>query len=127
MASFAPKDDIIYDELWDVLPGAVVKGDAAVVQDVFGFYFFDRETAGDEVTFIYRMRQVIATKKTGTGEDIVAGEKVYYYVATKNVSPNKVGSAGSDYYFCGWAKKSASAADTTVLINFDGTRHTENI
>jgi hypothetical protein len=125
--AFFPKDNVIYDELWNVLPGAVHKGDYAVVQDVMGFYFFDLETAGDEVTFIYRMRQVEADKKVGTAEAIKAGDKLYYYPALGKVSPTPTGSYGSDYKFCGWAKKDAGAADTTVLMNFDGTRHLENI
>lgn len=131
--AFEPKDDVIYDELWNVTPAlAVTKGDAAVVQDVFGFYFFssdpnDVELDAAETTFIYRMRQVLADKATGTGEAILAGDRLYYIVANDNVSPTPVGVAGTNYYFCGWAKKDATAAATTVLMNFDGTRYDEAV
>lgn len=131
---FEPKDCDIYDELWDVeVAAAVAKGQGAVIQDVFGFYFnaitAQNITDGnDEVAFIYRMRQVDAGKLTGTGEAITRGDRVYAVVAQNFlITANPTGVAGTDYYFCGWAKKSASASDSTVLINFDGTRYDENI
>lgn len=131
--AFEPKDNVIYDELWNVeLAAAVTKGTAAVRQDVFGFYFFsydpnNPDLDNDEVTFIYRMRQVLADKAAGTGEAIISGDRLYYYPATDTVSPNAVGTAGTDYYFCGWAKKNAGTSESTVLMNFDGTRYDEAI
>jgi hypothetical protein len=131
--AFEPKDNNIYDELWDVtVAAAVTKGQAVVRQDVFGFYFTavtaaDITASNDEVAFIYRMRQVLADKATGTGEGITSGDSVYYYPATDTISATATGTAGTDYYWCGWAKKTAAAAATTVLINFDGTRYTEDI
>lgn len=126
---FEPKDNIIYDELWDVIPGntTTVKGDAAVVQNVFGFYYKDSESNTEKVNFIYRMRQVLANKATGTGESFSAGDRVFYIVANNNVSPTPVGTPGTDSYFCGWAKKDASTSATTVLMNFDGTRYDETL
>jgi hypothetical protein len=131
--AFEPKDNNIYDELWDVtVAAAVTKGQAVVRQDVFGFYFTavtadDITNSNNEVAFIYRMRQVLADKATGTGEAIVSGDRLYYYPANDNVSPTATGTAGTDYYFCGWAKKSVAAATTTVLMNFDGTRYDEAV
>ena len=131
--AFRQKDDHIYDELKDVVVlAAVTTGEAAVRQDCFGFYLYD-VTAADiansrnEVTFIYRMRQVLADKATGTGEAIISGDRLYYYPALDTVSPTATGTAGTDYYFCGWAKESASATAITVLMNFDGTRYDEAI
>ncbi len=126
--SFKWKDNVIYDDLWDVvISGAAVTAEtAAVIQDVFGFYLTDG-AIGDEVAFVYRCRQVLATKKTGTGEAILRGDRVYYYPADDAISSTATGTAGTDYYFCGWAKKSALATDSTVLINFDGTRYDETI
>ncbi len=131
------KDNIIYDELWDVeAPTGTLKGHAAVVQDVLGFYVKAAESNNEEVCFVYRDRQVEATKRTGTGEAILAGDKLYAYrlgVAAWTVpqdvvvSPVATGTAGTDYCFCGWAKKDASALETTVLMNFDGTRYNETI
>ena len=123
------RDDVIYDELWDTTPTtAVLKGTPQVVQDVFGFWLKDRETVGEEITFVYRCRQVLADKITGTGETILAGDRVYA-VVNQNffVTANPTGVAGTDYYFCGWAKENANADDESVLINFDGTRWDENI
>jgi len=125
---FEWKDDVIYDELWDAIPStAVSKGDAEVVQDTFGFWVKDRESAGEEIAFIYRCRQVLATKVTGTGEDITAGDRLYYIVASSAVSKTATGTAGTDYYYCGTAKKNATATATTVLMRFDGTRYDEAI
>lgn len=125
---FRWKDNVIYDELWDVAPvAAVTAEDPAVVNDVFGFYITDGAAAA-ETTFVYECRQVEADKVTGTGEDIQAGEYVYAVVADSyNVTANPTGTAGTDYYYCGIAKKDAAASATTVLIKFDGTRYTEDI
>ena len=123
MAIFLWKDNVIYDELFDVVPAtAVVAGDPAVKQDVFGFYVKSRESVGEEVIFIYRCRQVEAAKKTGTGEAILSGDRLYYIVAEQVVSPTVSGAIGTDSYFCGWAKRDAGALEETVLMNFDGTR-----
>jgi len=125
------KDDVIYDELRNVAPAAAVeKGDAEVRQDVFGFWVTD--LAADEAgTLIYRCRQVRADKRIGTGEAIVAGDRLYAYPGSTPiahlVSPTATGTAGVDYYFCGWAKESAGADVTDVLMNFDGTRYDETI
>ena len=125
------KDDVIYDELRNVAPAAAVeKGDAEVRQDVFGFWVTDLDAA-EAGTLIYRCRQVRADKKIGTGEAIVAGDRLYAYPGTTPidhlVSPTATGTAGVDYYFCGWAKESAGADVTDVLMNFDGTRYDETI
>lgn len=131
------KDNIIYDELWDVeAPTGTLKGYAAVVQDVLGFYAKAAESSDEEVCFVYRDRQVLANKRVGTGEAILAGDKLYAYrigaaawtvPQDVEVSPTATGTAGTDYCFCGWAKKDASALETTVLMNFDGTRYNETI
>lgn len=122
-----PRDNVIYDELFnEEVAAARVKGQVEVIQDVFGFWFTD-VAAGAEGTFIYRMRQVVADKAQGTGEAILAGDRVYYIVATGLVSATAVGVAGTDSYFCGWAKRDATAAQAQVWMNFDGTRYDEAI
>lgn len=127
MACFFVRDNQIYDELLDVEAASIntAKGDAAVVRDTFGFYGKKAEDVAEEIVFIYRCRQVEANKKTGTGEAILAGDRLYYIVASDLVSPNYAGTEGVNFYFCGWAKEDAAANDATVLMNFDGTRHTE--
>jgi len=125
--AFEPKDTVIYDELWDVVPvAAVVKGQAAVVQDVFGFYLV-AAALGVEVCFAYIMRQVEADKRVGTGEDILAGDRLYYIPAEDVVTPTAGTTPGVNSYFCGIAKKDASAAETKVLMNFNGTMYDQTI
>ncbi len=123
------KDNQIYDELWEAVPGNTTteKGDAVLRQDTFGFYMKDSESTTEEVIIVYRCRQVLATKVTGTGEAIISGDRLYYIVASDAVSPNATGTAGTDYYYCGTAKKGATASATTVLMRFDGTRYDEAI
>jgi hypothetical protein len=124
---FYPKDPDIYDELWDVIPGAAkVKGEPEVIEDVFGFYFTET-AANEENCFIYRMRQVEAKKAVGTGTSISAGEKLYFIVATGVVQNTPVGTPGTNSYFCGWAKRDASDGSNIVLMNFDGTRYDETL
>lgn len=124
---FSWNDDMIYDELYDCNPAAaIVKGQGVLKQDVFGFYLKATETdtpADEEIAIIYRCRQVTALKRTGTGEAIIAGDRLYYYPSDERVSPVAVGAAGTDYYFCGWAKEDAASSDIDVLMNFDGTRY----
>jgi len=121
---FYPKDNVIYDELREVtIAAAVTKGQAVLHNDVFGFYFAAQTDITKVVALVYRMRQVLADKGTGTATVINEGDRLYYVVATGVVSPTVVGTIGTDSYFCGWAKKAAGASDTTVLMNFDGTRY----
>lgn len=125
---FEWKDTDQYDDLWDaVISGsAVVKGEPVVKQDSFGFYMNDG-AVGDEVIILYTCRQVTANKKTGSGEAILSGDRLYYFPATNNVSPNKGVTPGTDYYYCGTAKKDAGASAATVDMRFDGTRYDENV
>lgn len=130
---FEQKDNQIFDELKDItVAAAVTKGEPAVIQDVFGFYHnavtaADITANRDDVTFIYRDRQVEAKKIAGTGFAITAGDRVYYIVASDAISATATGTPGTDSYFCGWAKETASATATKVLINFDGTRYDETL
>jgi hypothetical protein len=127
---FYPKDVFIYDESWDIHPQAnALKGTPLQLRDVFGFWIKD-VLASNTVTeaFIYRMRQVLTDKLQGSGEEILALEKVYAVVNQAHfITAHPTGVAGVDYYFCGWAKFDAGADDTQVVINFDGTRWNENI
>lgn len=112
-----------YQECWDEVPGVVrAKGFAYVVNNVFGFLLTAALTVLDEVTFIYRNRQVRVDKLTGTGEAIQHGQKVYATLGSnfQSVTANPTGVIGTNYYFVGIAKKDALASDTTVLIDFWG-------
>lgn len=138
---FYPRDHQIYDESYDVVPAsAVTKGQPEQREDVFGFWLTNtkRDVSGNlilksdgtlpEQTFIYKMRQVLADKLSGSGEEIPALSRVYAMVAQNHyITANPTGVAGVDYYYCGTAKFAADAADTQVVINFDGTRYDENI
>lgn len=129
MPVFLMKDNVIYDELQDILAplGTEKKGDPRVAQDVFGFYEKNAESVGEEVTLVYRCRQVLAEKEVGSGFAIKAGDRLYFIVADNKVSPVATGTPGTDSYFCGWAKHDAAALDATVLMNFDGTRYDETL
>jgi hypothetical protein len=123
--AFILKDDQApaYEELWDIIPGAVrAKGFAYVVNDVFGFLMVAALTTADEVTFIWKARQVLVDKGTGTGDAINAGDKVYATLASnfQLVTNNPAGVIGTDYYFVGIAKKDAPASQANVLISFWG-------
>lgn len=127
MGPFEMRDLEIYDELRQVLTAvAVEKGDGAISQDVFGFWFTDL-AANHTGVLVYRCRQVSAAKRTGTGEGITAGDRLYYIPAEDVVTPNAGANPGVDSYFCGWAKEDADETADTVLMNFDGTRYDENI
>jgi predicted RecA/RadA family phage recombinase len=119
--TFKPADWQEYLTLRDQTPAStVVAGEGVVVQDVFGFYAVTPTRTSEEVTVIYKMRQVIANKRTGTGETINAGDKLYYYSSDEKVSATATGVKGTDYYECGVAKETVTAAATTVLMYFDG-------
>lgn len=126
---FEPKDNIDYSPLRDVIPGntTTVKGDPVLRNNCFGFYYKDSESTTEEVTVVFKMRQVLANKATGTGEAINSGDRLFYIVANNNVSPTPVGTPGTNSYFCGWALESVSASATTVLMEFDGTRYDETL
>jgi len=130
--AFQWADNIIYDELWLTNQPNLALGTGYVQNDVFGFNLTvvdnTNDDLSDDIAFLYRGRQVKAGKKTGSGENIEPGERLYYDVADGLVTPNRpAGTAGTDYYFCGWCKRAATAADTQVLMNFDGTRYDEAI
>lgn len=125
---FYMRDNVIYDEGLDMVPAtAVLKGTPQVVEDVFGFWFKNREQVGEIVVLVYRNRQVLADKIQGTGEAIKSGMRLYAIPAQNNfVTPNRpAGVAGVAYRFCGWAKEDADANAEQVLMNFDGTRWDE--
>jgi hypothetical protein len=114
---------VSYRELWDITPAATVtKGQAAIVQDVFGFYFKGTElsTPGEEITFVYWADQVEADKEVGSGEEIYAGQEVYWNVTSGLVTATPAGTIGTDYYFCGIAKRTGAANDTSVIMEFIG-------
>jgi hypothetical protein len=130
---FRWKDNIIYDDLFDVVPAiAATNGMAWRRHDVFGFIIKDRETIGEDCAFLYRCRQVESAKRVGSGEQINSGDRLYAYPVVGaipfgtpqlwEVSPNPIGTPGTSFCFCGWAKYDAGPNDTTVIMNFDGTR-----
>ena len=113
------RDNVIYDELLDVIaPAAVVKGQVALIQDVYAFYMNDA-AAGEEVVAVYKCRQALMDKVAESGEEIVAGDQVFYNPVTGLGSATK----GVGMVFVGWAKEDALDTDEQVLINFDGTLH----
>jgi predicted RecA/RadA family phage recombinase len=109
-----------YQELWaDEVVSAVEKGDVVLINDVLCFYFADA-AAGSEIVPVWWAKQVRATKGTGSNTGITRGQQVYYQISSGNVTANPTGSIGTDYYFIGICKKTASESDTTVLMSYWG-------
>jgi len=126
--AFILQDNQIYNECLSITPGvAVNKGDISIQGDVAGLWMTDSDPADGETptqpVFVYKMRQVTAPKRAGTGFAIVAGERLYYNVSLDAVEGSVIGVIGTDSYFIGWCKEGASASATTVLMEFDGTRY----
>jgi hypothetical protein len=131
--TFEARDLHDYNELGGMATAtAVTKGEVAIVQDRMCFHLYGKTAAqisegNADITPIYKMRQVNARKRTGTGQEFAAGDNVYYYPSDQRVSPAAIGIAGTDYYWCGTVKRAATASEETVLIEYDGTRYTEDI
>lgn len=130
---FKIKDLEDYKPLKDqVATTAVTQGSIQIYGDRLCYHMVGKTAAqiadGDNLlTPVFESRQTVAKKRTGTGEAFQAGDKVYLYPNEKRVSPNPVGTAGTDYYYCGTALENAAATATTVLIEFDGKRYTEDV
>jgi len=109
--------DHVYESFEYTASAAKTKGFVEKINDVYGFWF-TVVASGSDGTFIYKCKQVRIGKKTGTGEAINQGDRVYGDPADSyNVSPTK--SAG--YIYLGIAKEAQTSSDTDVLIEFDGT------
>ena len=112
--------DVVYDELQEYEPtAAVTKGQIELIRDVYCFHMV-AAAAGAEATPIKKAKQALADKKTGTGEVIYTGDRLYLDITNQNISPNKGTNTGADDIYCGVAKENAGADDTTVLMEWDG-------
>ncbi len=115
--------DYVYDEALDiVVAAAVTKGQIALIQDVYGFYFA-AGAIGDEVAFVYVAKQALIGKAVGTGEAITSGDRVYYNSGTGLISATKGSNTGVDDIYFGTAKEDAATTDAEALVNFDGRFH----
>jgi hypothetical protein len=133
---FYIKEDQVgsYEDLWaEEVLADVVKGQPVLINDTFCFYMTGGYAAvagvreADRVTPIWRCKQVLADKVTGSGNDIQRGERVYYIVAGANaglVTANlPAGVIGTDYYYCGIAKETTDEDDEQVWMSFDGSSY----
>lgn len=112
--------DLVYDHiLVDDIASDITKGAVALVNDIYVFYPEAVDVSEDDTSIaITKAKQAKADKKTGTGESINAGERVYGDPADSyKVSATK----SSGFKYLGIAKEDASASDTDVLIEYDGT------
>lgn len=116
-------NDPLYTGVYvDNIAADKTKGDVELVKDAYGFWFKDVDVSvDDKATFVTQAEGVTATKKTGTGEEIYANDKVYMDPADSyKISATK----GVGYLYCGHAHEDASASATTAFIKFDGTLYT---
>ena len=102
-----------YKEARVTIAGAdVSKGDFATYNDLNGFYIADAEI-GDKAALIYSAEKVLFAKTAALA--INAGDKVY-----RNAGTGLATKTATDVYV-GVCVESALAADSHVLIDFDGT------
>jgi len=105
----------------DDIAADITAGTVAVVQDCIVFYPYAVDVSvKDYAIAVKKCLQAEADKKTGTGEEIAAGDRVYGDPADSyKVSATK----GSGYQYLGIAKLAATASGTSVMIAYDGTLH----
>jgi len=99
---------------YTVPSGGCTKMGLTKIGDTVGF-FYETKIAGADVTVVTQMDRVELAKKTGSGEAIAQGAKVYFEAASASLT----GTAGSNT-LCGRCLKTAGADDTTVLVAFNG-------
>jgi len=97
--------------------GGYTAGVLYKVQDTWAIPFATYAAAATAV-MIYAAERALVTKKTGTGESIAEGDRVYVNSTTKAVSKTK----GSGDECVGVCTKSATATATQVEIELDGFR-----
>ncbi len=83
-----------------------------LIQDTVGFYEIGGKS-GEAVAFITQIDKALMPKKSGSGEAIDQGAKVYYDAGTGKLT----GISGT---LCGRALEAAGANDTTILVAFNG-------
>ena len=113
--------DFVFDAVnSDNIASDKTKGTVEKVQDVYIFWAHAVDVSEeDKAIAVKKAKQALATKKTGTGEDITAGDRVYGD-PTDSYAVSK--TKGGGYLYLGVAINDATTSDTTVLIEFDGTQ-----
>lgn len=95
-----------------------VQYDMIKVQDMVCLVYFETAVALLEEFFpIYHCDKVVVTKRSGTAEAVIAGQKVYWSgVNGSPVTPNY----RSTYYWIGMFTEPAGAFDETAEIDLKG-------
>ncbi len=101
-------------DAYTVPSGGCTKMGLTKIGDSVGF-FYETKDAGEEVSVVIQCDIVELAKKTGSGEAIAKGAKVYYEAASGKLT----GVSGSNT-LCGRAYKAATVDDTTVWVDFNG-------
>ena len=101
-------------DAYTVPGGGCIKMGLTKIGDSVGFYYSTQD-AGDDVAVVIQCNIVELAKKAGSGEAIAQGAKVYYEAASGKLT----GVVGSNV-LCGRCLKAALAADTTVIVAFNG-------
>lgn len=101
-----------YESTQEVLSGTVSAGDEVQLNSgVYGFYLTDG-VSGETVTVITKASRVRCSKQAALA--IAVGEVVYY-----DTTNNEVDKTGTNVLI-GTCVEAALAADTTVVISWDG-------
>ena len=108
-----------YNEFKHTYLADAAAGTVMPLNDIYGFPIKSIDISDEEdETFVYKAETVEIGKKTGTGEEIEAGEYVYGDPADNyDVSATK----GAGYIYLGIAQETVTASATVVDIEFDGT------
>ncbi len=103
-----------YQSMTVTLGGTKVAGALDKIGDTVGVYYTGG-VSGALVAFVTQADKIVLAKKTGSGEAIAQGAKVYYEAASGNLT----GVAGSNT-LCGRCNAAAGASDATVEVAFNG-------
>lgn len=94
--------------------GGVVSGQMDLIHDTVGVYMTDAD-AGDLVAFLTQADKILLPKDVVSTDVFAAGDYVYFDHADAKVNASSSGNT-----LCGRVLEAATAADTEVLVAFNG-------
>jgi predicted RecA/RadA family phage recombinase len=94
--------------------GGVVSGQMDLIHDTVGVYMTDAD-ADEQVAFLTQADKILLPKAAVSPTAFSAGDKVYFDHADEELNESSSGNT-----LCGRAIEAAAAADTEVLVAFNG-------